>query len=400
MSFSTNDHKSFYEDLLMEFHNRGDRVFVVCAKEKRSHESTGKCVREDGLTIVRVSTGNITGDVSLIEKGISTLNIDRQFKHAIEHYLYDVKFDLILYPTPPITLVNTISYVKKRTNAKTYLLLKDIFPQNAIDLGLMTQKGIKGLIYRYFRRKEQRLYKVSDYIGCMSPANVEYVLKHNSFVSKDQIEVCPNCIKRPNRSPLEKELNDSSLREKYNIPSQATTFIYGGNLGKPQGIPFLMKCLEAEKNNKNAFFLIVGKGSEYGKLNDFINTYGGTNAVLLNYLPKEEYQQLVSSCQVGMIFLDSRFSIPNFPSRILANLIDAQPVIVAADRATDMGDIVEKNGFGFKCNSDDVNSFVKAVDKMINADRKAMGKSAWNYFINNYTSERGWEIINSHFNKK
>lgn len=125
-----------------------------------------------GITILRISTGNITGNIGIFEKGISTLTIDLKFKKAIKKYYGDIKFDLILYPTPPITLVNTIKFVKKKTKAKTYLLLKDIFPQNAVDLGMMGTKGVKGLIYRHFRNKEKKLYRISDFIGCMSPANV------------------------------------------------------------------------------------------------------------------------------------------------------------------------------------------------------------------------------------
>ena len=72
-----------------------------------------------------------------------------------------------------------------------YLLLKDIFPQNAVDLGMFS-KG--GLLYRMFRKKEERLYQLSDYIGCMSPANVDYILRHNREVDIHRVEVCPNSI--------------------------------------------------------------------------------------------------------------------------------------------------------------------------------------------------------------
>ena len=72
--------------------------------------------------------------------------------------------------------------------------MKDIFPQNAVDLGMMGTKGVKGLIYRHFRNKEKKLYRISDFIGCMSPANVNYVLSHNREISLDKIEVCPNCL--------------------------------------------------------------------------------------------------------------------------------------------------------------------------------------------------------------
>ena len=149
LSFSTSKHKSFYEDLLCEFQKRGNKVYVACANERSSEEQDGLYAK-DGMTILRIRIGNITGNIGIIEKGISTMTIDSLFLKAIRKVYYDVKFDLIIYPTPPITLVNTITKIKKRTGAKTYLLLKDIFPQNAVDLALMQKNGIKGLIYKYF----------------------------------------------------------------------------------------------------------------------------------------------------------------------------------------------------------------------------------------------------------
>ena len=62
-----------------------------------------------------------------------------------------------MYSTPPITFCRAVDYVKKRDNAQTYLLLKDIFPQNAVDIGMMSKQGIKGILYKFFREKEKRL---------------------------------------------------------------------------------------------------------------------------------------------------------------------------------------------------------------------------------------------------
>src|SRR5699024_9539288 len=121
----------------------------------------------------------------------STINIGRQLKKNISKYFKDIKFDLILYSTPPITFVSVIEYLKKRDAAKTYLLLKDIFPQNAIDLEMF---GKNGIIYKYFRMLEKKLYKVSDKIGVMSKANLEYLIDKNEFLDESKIEICPNTI--------------------------------------------------------------------------------------------------------------------------------------------------------------------------------------------------------------
>lgn len=400
LSFSQKGHTSFYEDLLREFRKHGHHVYVACANEKRSQEKDGLEML-NGLPVLRIRTGNVTGDISIIEKGISTLTIDSLFLKAVMKEYGNIKFDLIMYPTPPITLVNTIAAVKKHTGAKTYLLLKDIFPQNAVDLGMMAKSGPKKLLYKFFRNKEKKLYRISDYIGCMSPANCRYVIEHNSDVNPDKVEVCPNCIRVEEENPPQK-IKESEIRKKYNIPEDSVIFIYGGNLGKPQGIPFLIDCLRKEKDNKKAFFLIVGAGSEYGKLQRFMEEEKPQNSLLLSYLPKEDYQRLADQCDVGMIFLDHRFTIPNFPSRLLSCLNAAMPVLVATDTASDMGQIAEENGFGKWCESNNVNEFTQSVDYFIRANKSEMGKVGWHYLKNHYSLENGYEIVMKHFenNKK
>lgn len=395
LTYSTSDHKSFYESLLQQFVMHNHEVYVACAKEKKSKEKVGLEII-NGIKVLRIETGNITGNINPIKKGIATLMIDYQFEKAVLTNYENIQFDLIMYPTPPITLVNTITKLKRRTNAKTYLLLKDIFPQNAVDLGMMSKTGIKGLIYKSFRKKEKKLYKVSDIIGCMSPANVQYLLDHNKILENTIIEVCPNCIDIPSKEPkFQKEV--ATLKQKYNIPDEAVIFLYGGNLGKPQGIDFLVKALRRVKGNDKAFFIIVGNGAQRHLLERYINEEKPKNTILLEYLPKEEYQQIADNCDVGMIFLDYRFTIPNYPSRILAYLTAGIPILSVTDPNTDIGTIARDNGYGFCCESNDIEGFARAVDVMISADRIQMGKNAWKFFLDNYTSEIGYNIIMKHF---
>ena len=204
---------------------------------------------------------------------------------------------MILYSTPPITFTDVVRNLKKGTSsAISYLLLKDIFPQNAVDLGMFSKNS---LIYWYFRQKEIGLYKHADYIGCMSPANVEFVLRHNSFLVHERVEIAPNSIELK-KDPI--NIDRESIRKKYDLPIDRPIFIYGGNLGKPQGIDFLIQCLNANCQRNDCHFLIVGNGTEYHKLeNWFINTKTD-NVSLFPRLPKEDYDALVQSCDIGDIF--------------------------------------------------------------------------------------------------
>lgn len=358
-------------------------------------------IEEENATILRLRIGN-TQKTGIIEKGISTVMIEPTFKNAIEKYFANVKFDLVLYSTPPITLVSAIEYVKKRDGARTYLLLKDIFPQNAVDMGMLSTSGIKGLLHGHFRRQERKLYEISDRIGCMSQANLEYLLAHNEEVrdrdnrdrklgGKGIVEVCPNSVEVIDKS-VDGETRQR-IREKYGIPTDKTVFIYGGNLGKPQGIPFLIECLRKCRDIENVFFLIIGDGTEYGLLEDYASGLAQENLRLMKRLPKEDYDTLVGACDVGMIFLDYRFTIPNFPSRLLSYMQARLPILAVTDPNTDIGKVITDGELGWHCESNDAEAVADKIKRIRKEDRRSKGNKAFDYLSEEYSASGGYEII-------
>ena len=394
LDFSTIDENGIYTDLMREFIKDGHDLYIISPTEKRKNKPTN-LIDNGKVKILKLQIGN-TQKTNLIEKGISTLTIESKFKNGIKKYFSDVKFDLVLYSTPPITLQKAVEFVKFRDQAKTYLLLKDIFPQNAVDLGMLKTSGIKNLIYKYFRDKEERLYKISDYIGCMSNANVEFLLKNNPSIPNEIVEVCPNSIEPINIDISEHEKKE--IREKYNLPIDKTVFIYGGNLGKPQGIDFLIDCIRANEDNNNSYFFIVGSGTEFGKLENYFEREKPKNAMLRNQLPRNDYELLANSCDVGLIFLDKRFTIPNFPSRLLSYMQASMPVLAATDINTDIGKVIESGSFGYWCESVDVDKFNQLVNKLCDEElRIGLGRNAREYLEEHYSAKNAYEIIIKHF---
>ena len=385
------DEYGIYQDLLRSFVRRGDEVYIVSPTERRNKERSG--MLEGKCKILKVRIGNTT-KTNLLEKGISTLLLELQFKGAIKRYLKDVKFDLVLYSTPPITLAGAIRYVKNRDGAKTYLMLKDNFPQNAVDMGMFSKTGVKSVMYRYFRWKEKQLYKLSDWIGCMSPANVDYIRRHEPQIEKDRVELCPNSM---DIRDFHIDGNErAAMREKYGIPQDKTVFVYGGNLGRPQGIPFIMECLERMKNHSEAFFLIVGSGTEYGKLESFVEKTKPTNVRLMRQLPKDDYDRMVAACDVGLIFLDHCFTIPNFPSRLLSYMQVSLPVLACTDPNTDMGKVITEGGFGWWCESNDAEAFCRTVETAVEAPLKEMGARGRECLLKEYDVKVSRDAILSH----
>ena len=380
---------SLYTDLLRCFRNHGHEVYTISPYERRLGKET-ELIEENHSHFLHVKTGNVTKSANLIEKGLAQLSLENIYIKAIKKYFSNVKFDLVMYSTPPITFYKAINFVKKRDGARSYLLLKDIFPQNAVDLGMITTSGPKSVLYKYFRRKEIKLYAISDRIGCMSPANVKYILNHNPGVDPHKVEVCPNSIEVIDKSVAHEAR--IAIRNKYGIPLDKTVFVYGGNLGKPQGIPFLIECLKAQNNN-NAFFLIVGDGTEYSKLEAYVNEDKPSNVKLLKRLPKEDYDSMVAACDVGMVFLDRRFTIPNFPSRLLSYMQAKLPVLACTDPNTDIGKVLEEGSFGWWIESVDAASFSSFIVKATHQNLHVLGNNAYKYLLENYSVEQSCQTI-------
>ena len=393
--FTDIETSGIYTDLMRKFRDEGHDVYIIYPNERRTGKHTELNVTGK-IHCLGVRTLNVT-KTNIIEKGIGQLFLERQFKSALKKYFGSIRFDMILYSTPPITFNKVIKYAKAISGDRslTYLLLKDIFPQNAVDLGMMRTTGLRGVLYKVFRNKEKELYRISDWIGCMSPANVRYIIEHNPEIDSTKVELAPNSLEIVS-SDINLKGSYSKIREKYGLPADKPIFIYGGNLGLPQGIPYLIECLEANSNRKDCHFLVVGSGTYYQKLENWYKSQTPDSVTVLNGLPKVEYDQLVRACQVGLIFLDYRFTIPNFPSRLLSYLENRMPVICSTDPNCDMGTIAEDNHFGYYAPSNSVDAFTASVDKMLASDMERMGERGYEYLKANYSVDNTYNSIIKH----
>lgn len=387
------DENGINTDLMREFIKNGHQVTIYCGTKSDSGEPYHKS-SETRADIYNVNVGRVQ-KVNPIIKGINFLSLDSKFLNAIKKTYKQDTLDLVIYLTPPITLTKTIGYLKKKYKCHTYLLLKDIFPQNSVDLGMLSKGGVKGIIYKYFRKIEKDLYKLPDYIGCMSQANVDYTLLNNSFINKENIEVNPNCI---DVSRLEeRKVSKKDIRNKYSIPVDKKVFVYGGNLGKPQDIPFVLKCIEAAEPIDDVYFVIVGDGTDYRLVNDYVTNKKPQNLTLIQRLSTNDYLDLISSCDVALIFLDHRFTIPNYPSRLLDYMRAGLPIYACTDSNTDIGKTITGGGFGWWSESNDVDTFVSNVQMISKTTIENVRELEHNYLINHFSSEKAYETIMKHF---
>lgn len=380
---------TIYTDLAEALHEAGHEIIVAVSEQARNLTTT-QMSKERGFDVLRIVTGNYY-DVGLIEKGITTLRIPGLMKKGIMEYLGDREFDIVLFESPPVTNAALVSWAKKRFNCKAYLMLKDIFPQNAADLGIMKPTG---LLFKYFKHKEIALYKTADIIGCMSPANRDFVLQHNSWLEPKKLELFSNT-----KRIIDDFVPDGlSMREKYGVPKDACVFLFGGNMGKPQYIDLLCTAVREYKDDGSIFFLFIGRGTDCFKLEETIKEHHVRNALVIENLPRDEYERITRECDVGLIVLDPRFTIPNYPSRILSYMEYAKPILAATDKVTDLKDLIREAKCGEWVWSGDTKAFISMIRKMASSvDLIAQGQNGRSYIEKHFSVERSVSILEKHF---
>jgi glycosyltransferase involved in cell wall biosynthesis len=379
------ENSSMYTDLTQEFVYRGHEIYVAVA----NGPDKTLLNKEGSVNVLRVRTLELY-DTSIIKKGFANILLPYQISNAIFKRLKGARFDAVIVPTPPITYLSTVKKLKKRFNPSVYLILRDIFPQNAKDLGIIKNS----LLFNYFRRKEKKLYEISDFIGCMSLGNVKYIVQHNPEVNRNKLHLLPNW-----KNVVEYSQPDLTLKKKFGLENKFIA-LYGGNLGKPQQIEVILDLAKEVSHIGDVVFLIIGQGSEKRRIHDSIVKKGLINVILRDQLPRGQYQELVKVSNIGIVTLSDKFRIPNIPSRTLSYWEAKIPILAAIDENTDFNSILEESGSGLWSITGNVETLRINFERLYNNKelRMSMGEKGFQYLKKNCTTSNAYSIINGKIN--
>ena len=377
------------KDISDEFYRQGHSVKVVTLLEKKYNRDTQLKI-ENGYPVLRVRTGNYFDSPGKIEKGITALIMPKNLEKAIKKYFKNEKFDLIYTHTPFISNAQLINNLKSYYKCKSCLHLWDIFPQNAKDINLLNNK----ILLSFFEYQEQKMYDAFDYIGCMSKGNLEYMKIRDKNIKLNKYFVLKNWAQIKDKPIFNKKL----IREKYGYSEQDFICIFGGNMGKPQKLENILKLAKKSLIDKDIKFLFIGKGTERKILENLVKTENISNVKFLDYIPREDYELITAACDIGLVSLDERFTVPNFPSKTTDYFKLELPILASLDScaAKDYGKFLqdEVKGGLFALAGDTENLYNQLLKLKNNSELKIeLGKNGRKYYENELGVEKACETI-------
>ena len=370
-----------YTDLISKFVSQGYEATIICPIERRFGLNS-RIIISNGVKIIQVKSLNIQ-KTNILEKIVSTFLLEFLLIISFLKNCKNESYDIGLFTTPPIFITNFIKVLNNKRVKIKYLLLKDIFPQNALDLNITSKLSP---FYLYSRFIEKKLYNKFDYIGCMSKANMDYIIKHNT-INKSKIEVNPNSVdvsKYPKKKNIKKNTKELKL-------------VYGGNLGLPQNPILISEFISKIEALDNISFKIIGSGTGFKFLQSYILKNNITNTQIVRSLTKAKYHEELDDSDIGLIFLNEKFTIPNYPSRLLDYLYFDLTIISNTDSITDIDEIIVKENVGKSFyGMRDLDNMILEIYKMQNRTYlKSFNNNSQKILSNFFNIETSYKLINN-----
>lgn len=375
------------KELVKEFERNRHNCTVVTLLQNSNKVFEKKEI--ENIELIKINTGKYNeGKINKIEKGITLLKLPYIFGNKIPK-LINRKIDLIILSTPMMNNPYLIKKLKEVYSCKVLLIIWDIFPQNAVDLGMMKLK----FLINFFHKKYLRALNESDFITCMSEGNKKYLEKKFN-ISPEKMFVLKNwAMIKP-----KEEINREEIRKKYNFSKDDFMVIFGGNMGKPQKLENILSLAEKCLENKNIKFLFIGSGSEKGRLEEIARDNNLINVFFFNQVPREDYEKVTASCDIGLVSLDERFTVPNFPSKTTDYLKLSLPILASLDKCAsgDYGDFLQnKVKGGLFAQAGNIEQLYGQFMKLYSDEnlRKTLGNNGRKYYEGNLGVDKAYETI-------
>ncbi len=334
-----------FHSLARELMDRGHQVMILTVSDTISAKVVSGC--EAGLSVVRVRTPRLKG-ISLARRAIRELLLSNIVWARARRAIAPFRADLIAFYSPTIFWGPLVRRLKRLWRARTVLILRDIFPQWALDAGRM-RAGPHFLLFEHYAALQ---YRAADRIGVQSPRNLEYFrARAPEFLPKTGVLF--NWTSGPRSAP-------APLRADLGIPGDRVIFLYGGNLGDAQD-PDLLLATARALSSSNAVILVVGEGSATARIQAAIREEDFRHLVFWPSVAQERFGEIAAACDVGMVLLNRRLTTHNFPGKLLTYVSAELPVLASVNRGNDLRDILESSGAGICTWADEPASFVAAA---------------------------------------
>ena len=287
------------------------------------------------------------------------------------------KPDLILTPSPPLTIGASAWLLGLRHNCPFIYNVQEIYPDVAVNLGVLRNL----IAIRCLEKLERFVYSKAKILAVISEGMAKRIRAKN--VAEEKIRVIPNFVDTNDLRPLPK-VNNFSLR--YDLHEKFVVS-YAGNMGKPQGLNTLLEAASLLKQESKIHFLLMGDGSERVSLIKHAQRLQLPNITILPYQPYSLMAEAYAAADASFVSQAAGTSSDGIPSKVYRIMACARPVIACTDVDSDLASLVTKADGGVVVSPGNAQAISNAIQQAFRKREKWLEKGfkARRFVLRNYS---------------
>lgn len=319
-------------DLSQEFVRQGHEVTVLVPSQDMNTPFAIETL--EGVQVLRLAALR-TKDTGYVRRTLGEMLLSFLMLRGLrKSHLRDTKWDAVIWYSPTIFLGPLAAALKRAAGCPGYLILRDIFPEWAVDMGLLR----KGVVYRFFKLVERYQYSVADVIGVQSPSGLPYMQAWSKKPGR-RLEVLQNWLAPAANIGCTVSIAASRLAGR-------KIFVYAGNMGLAQGMDVVLDLAQSLVERQDIGFLFVGRGSDVPRLRALAIERGLGNVLFYDEVEPKEVPGLLAQCHVGLVVLDPRHKTHNVPGKFLTYMQAGLPVLARINAGNGLAELIEREQVG------------------------------------------------------
>ena len=380
-------------ELAQELHHRGHQVTVMTtwpeynldqAQDKKNFDEIEV---EDGITVIRVKTLP-HHNVNYVVRGLAQLLMPVQFLLKLRRHR--IRPEAVVVYSPPLPLALVGSWLR-RQGVRNLLNVQDLFPQNAIDLGILSSP----MQIKFFQALERYAYRTAYVVTVHSEGNRKMLLKQNPDIAS-HLRILHNWVDVEHHTVDEHDPAHPGasrpavdFREKWGI-RQKHVAVFAGVMGPSQYLELVLAIAERMQDQTGLLFLLVGDGKEKEKLQQLARDKKLSNVQFEGFISRDTYPDLLNACTIGLVCLSPQNQTPVVPGKILGHMAAGLPVVAFLHTASDGHALIAEAGCGVSANSADLDACVQVLQELIARSDDAfeqVGQAGKRYAIEHFSKQ-------------
>jgi glycosyltransferase involved in cell wall biosynthesis len=348
-------------DLALEFVRQGH---TLTAMLPAADLSTPWSLEDfQGVQVLRLRSPK-NKDVNYVRRTIAEFLMPfAMLRNLRKSSLAQERWDGVVWYSPSVFHGPLVNALKKASGCKGYLIIRDIFPEWAVDIGLMG----RGLPYRFFDAVARYQYFLANVIGVQTHGNQRYFDKWMRQPDR-KLEVLQNWLGRPSQSRCSIRVDETALVGR-------KVFVYSGNMGVAQSIDIFLDLAAKMQSRSDVGFLFVGRGSESARLKAAAQSRQLDNVVFFNEIDPDEIPDLYAQCDAGIVALDSRNKSHNIPGKFIAYIQSGLPVLANINGGNDLAQMIRDERVGQVCQTNQIDELLLLTEKLLDQIQTDSGLS-------------------------